>query len=425
MKLVYHLIILLFCSVLNTHAQQGNLELNYNQESTLVGLKAGSKTYITPTYHQLYRLYLGERSSETKYFVAKKEELYGLVTGFGEILIPIQYDSISRALNQIIQFKKENKWGLIDLHNDIVLAAEYDALIFKSDSTFIYKKGGLYGLMNFDFKVLTPPRFNNLEFYTSAFWEEGSSETTSNHIFYATEGEESGIYDVDQNFFISTKAHIYCQWTDKHDPNSEATYYYQDDQSRFTFYNNKGELLGKTNADIDFSFHYYSPDSLSRKKHFMATHTYLLIYNHTEKCQYIYNVNSTEKSKNYSKIHFHYDKVIFEDSTGWGILDAHFNLLYYTTEYMPSVDGYAYYMETGEQNFYSVPYLDQHKWTPRANLPYVYFYKPYKTPYEKWEFGYSYYATAGILNYKTKKSIPPSISDFIRSYPEMIDLFMD
>jgi hypothetical protein len=291
---------------------------------------------------------------------------------------------------------------------------KYDLFKFKADSVIIFGAQGLLGVMDSRYQVLCEARFTQLDFIIySKFRMEGSSAFISNHVFYATEKNNEGIYDSKYDAFITNKEPVEPIWRDDYDSNSEANYVCNLTDSSTIVYNAQGDSVSTIGYSEEIIF-FYPHDMYGTMNTHDSNHCYLMVYTKPIGCDFIYKLNTNKKSKTYDRIESHYDKFIFEDSTGWGILDSNLSEIYRTDKYFHFQS--RYYLSRGNytQVFYQLPYSDNWSWIPKADEPFVLCYKKGDALDSKSEDWKEFYCSVGVVNYETSKFIPPEYDNLFR-----------
>ena len=83
-------------------------------------------------------------------FFVKKKSLWGVVSAFGKLIVPINFDKIERVYNSFWEVSKKNKKGIYNIYSGLVLPVEFDRIDFsnKVDKEFIVTNKGKMGIYN-------------------------------------------------------------------------------------------------------------------------------------------------------------------------------------------------------------------------------------------------------------------------------------
>nr|WP_315194892.1 WG repeat-containing protein [uncultured Flavobacterium sp.] len=103
--------------------------------------------------------------NDGSFLAVNKEGKYGCVLVTGKISLPFEYDFINYNYSNSLKTIKNNKCGLIQINSGSpyeIVTCEYDNIDINND-TFIVKKNGLYGMLDSFGKVLTPCEYVSIE----------------------------------------------------------------------------------------------------------------------------------------------------------------------------------------------------------------------------------------------------------------------
>lgn len=103
--------------------------------------------------------------NDGSFLAVNKEGKYGCVLVTGKVSLPFEYDFINYNYSNSLKTIKNNKCGLIQINSGSpyeIVTCEYDNIDINND-TFIVKKNGLYGMLDSFGKVLTPCEFVSIE----------------------------------------------------------------------------------------------------------------------------------------------------------------------------------------------------------------------------------------------------------------------
>ena len=102
---------------------------------------------------------------------------WGLVDGFGNIVVPIEYDAFDNYRDYIwygqrlIILKREGSWGIIDINRNIIIPFEYEAVYGIGEGIITVRKDGKVGFIDMNNNVLIPPKYDNAGIFAGgAVW---------------------------------------------------------------------------------------------------------------------------------------------------------------------------------------------------------------------------------------------------------------
>jgi hypothetical protein len=87
--------------------------------------------------------------NNNQYVVSNTDNLYGVINGDGEVIVPLKYNHIIDYKNNIISYKSDNKCGIIRIDNGEI-EAKYDDIILINDKIFAGKMNNIYQLYSYD-----------------------------------------------------------------------------------------------------------------------------------------------------------------------------------------------------------------------------------------------------------------------------------
>lgn len=94
-----------------------------------------------------------------KRFIVKKNDQFGVINHLGEIIVPLEYDSLILKENNY-QVSKNNKIGLVNLEGKVVISLEYEDIEFYGEAIYV-TQNGLIGVYNRQFKLIAEPQFKS------------------------------------------------------------------------------------------------------------------------------------------------------------------------------------------------------------------------------------------------------------------------
>jgi len=92
-----------------------------------------------------------------KRFNVKKDNKYGVLNHKGEVVVTLEYDSLSGE-NGAYYVVKDNKSGMINLEGEIVLPIEFENMYFWGQAIYVTQEG-LIGVYNNKYKLIAKPQF--------------------------------------------------------------------------------------------------------------------------------------------------------------------------------------------------------------------------------------------------------------------------
>jgi hypothetical protein len=99
-------------------------------------------------------------------FVARKNNQCSLIGSNGEIILPLEYDSIGKfESNDCAIAKKNGRYGIINYKGDLLIPFEYSYITtYRFDENYVVEKNGKFGLINKEsMKVVVPLNYEDLE----------------------------------------------------------------------------------------------------------------------------------------------------------------------------------------------------------------------------------------------------------------------
>lgn len=94
-----------------------------------------------------------------KYFICKKQDMYGVINAKGEIVIPFKYNKLGNFENGYAYYLKK-QYGLINTDNK-VLQAQWDWISNVDENALsVVKRDNFFGLMNLNEELLLPTKFD-------------------------------------------------------------------------------------------------------------------------------------------------------------------------------------------------------------------------------------------------------------------------
>ena len=88
---------------------------------------------------------------------------YGFVNTMGEIVVPLIYDYIGALSNDLAAVEKDGKWGFVNANGEIVIPLEYDDVYDFSEGLGAVYKGGKWGVVNTKGEVVLPVEYDEIE----------------------------------------------------------------------------------------------------------------------------------------------------------------------------------------------------------------------------------------------------------------------
>jgi len=101
---------------------------------------------------RVYALYLSE----------KENEKYGLINDKAEVILPAIYDEISGRNEGFYLITKNNKEGFLDKHGKLILSPKYDYIDYREGGIYIVGLNDFEGLIDEKGKEIIPPMYNHI-----------------------------------------------------------------------------------------------------------------------------------------------------------------------------------------------------------------------------------------------------------------------
>lgn len=81
-------------------------------------------------------------------FIAIKEDKYGVVDRFGEVIIDFNYDRIPNSYKYLVKVCLNGKCGLLGINKEFYLDCIYDYIeVIKDSNSFVYSTEGKFGYL--------------------------------------------------------------------------------------------------------------------------------------------------------------------------------------------------------------------------------------------------------------------------------------
>jgi hypothetical protein len=120
----------------------------------------------------------------------RKNEKYGLMDDYGNIVIPPKYNWIDCFHSGLIIYKLYGKCGLIDSNGNEITPPKYDGLWELSNGFIRYKINKKYGFIDTNGNEMTKPLFDFIDAYyinkhsNNIFWGYNNIIFKNNSIHY-------------------------------------------------------------------------------------------------------------------------------------------------------------------------------------------------------------------------------------------------
>lgn len=99
-----------------------------------------------------YLLYYGVNR-----LIVKKNDKFGVVNTFGEVIVPLAYEGLSQE-NAVYMVRKENKMGVLNMDGKMVLPCDFQGIQFYEKAIYV-TQNGLIGVYNLQYKEVASPQF--------------------------------------------------------------------------------------------------------------------------------------------------------------------------------------------------------------------------------------------------------------------------
>ena len=148
--------------------------------------------------------------SESNYIMVRKNEKVGIINFDGDILLPLEYEDVSKGINEeLFPVKKDGKWGLVKTTGEWKIKPSFSYLYPLNDMLLSYKSGGYpQGVVNLKGKKITDAIFDRIEYagadflYCETKRKEGVLDSKGTLIL---KPQFSGIHYSAENLFIVEK----------------------------------------------------------------------------------------------------------------------------------------------------------------------------------------------------------------------------
>lgn len=109
--------------------------------------------------------------SESNYLMVRKNGKEGIINFDGEILLPLEYEAVSKSINEnLFPVKKDGKWGLVKTTGEWKIKPSYSYLYPLNDMLLSYKSvGNTKGVVNLKGKKITDAIFDRIEYVGNDF----------------------------------------------------------------------------------------------------------------------------------------------------------------------------------------------------------------------------------------------------------------
>lgn len=101
-----------------------------------------------------YILYYGIKS-----FIVSKNGKFGMVNHLGEVIVPLDYDSLVPEASYY-RVSKNNKIGILNAEGKVVIPLEYDSIEFYGEAVYV-TQDNLIGIYNREYKLIAEPQFES------------------------------------------------------------------------------------------------------------------------------------------------------------------------------------------------------------------------------------------------------------------------
>ena len=110
-------------------------------------------------------------SPQLSCFIAKENNLFGLLDRHGNTIIPIEYSEISYFAKDLLKVKKI-KWGVQKINGEVLIPFKYDELEWIPRlSCFIAKKNRLVGVLDMQDNTIIPFEYTELSYFAKDYFK--------------------------------------------------------------------------------------------------------------------------------------------------------------------------------------------------------------------------------------------------------------
>lgn len=362
----------------------------------LTGFKSNSGTRIWEPEFEVVQpcsLHGLDPKDYTHWLVKHQSGLLGLLDEKGKMVIPFVYEELTSCRNKLFIAKKGGRCGIIRADGSVVVAFVYEEIIL-TEYGYRLMQNGVFGIMDSNFQVLLEPQYQSISgSYLHSNYD--ARETDSKLNFIIESKGKRGIFDRQAGFIIEPAySWIKTCWKDDHIDGSVSGYIVHDSLRRSGLLTPTGELVvpfQKGHIEV-FS---WQLDSLG-----VNAVSYAII--HQTDGEFAYHLNNKISSKRYDRLVPFGARLLYFEGKEWGVLDSNLRELARYERYPSNEELYHVY---SQNHCYSTQYESTKyfrngmQWSDDV----MFTYKPQKNDIDK---RYPEYKI-GLVNYITKKTIPP------------------
>lgn len=121
--------------------------------------------------------------------IVRTNNKYGLISKYGQIIIPTEYDNIEYISKNYYKVTLNNLYGIIDTNNTLILPVKYES-IWQTGPYFIVKDKGLFGVTDIHGNTLIGPSYSNIELISL------------DHFKAANLDQKVGVIDINNNIIV-------------------------------------------------------------------------------------------------------------------------------------------------------------------------------------------------------------------------------
>lgn len=103
------------------------------------------------------------KTTESIYFIARKDKLWGVFTNAGKLIIPAEYEELVYIGNRLFMFRNDTLSGILNTDNKIIIEPQFESTKNTGNGFIITKLNNLLGLYDYSGKRLLENSYSNIE----------------------------------------------------------------------------------------------------------------------------------------------------------------------------------------------------------------------------------------------------------------------
>ena len=113
----------------------------------------------------------------------------GYIDKTGQLVIPLEYDTVYPFSDGMAVVRKGDKWGAIDQNNNVVIPLQYDGSFGGTDGYMTVQVNGKYGLVDKEDQMVVPAEYDDI----STFENGAAYAIKDGYVYLITEGAAASI----------------------------------------------------------------------------------------------------------------------------------------------------------------------------------------------------------------------------------------